>query len=97
MTFTANQRLTIVLSFLAALFVTFVVAYNIGKDDTVLADHTIYTCAVENVGDSSGHTDDTAALLRSAGWYGIGGDGGEILYSPACASQYDVKIPVPTR
>lgn len=85
MTINANARLTITLSVLAALFVTFVVAYNIGKPEAItLSDRVLNECEIKDVSEESGTTDDVAAILLSAGWYGIGGDGGEILYSPAC-------------
>lgn len=63
MTFTANQRLTIVLSFLSALFVTFVVAYNIGTTEPVALSHRVlYECESVEVGT------DVGAMLHSNGY-----------------------------
>lgn len=82
MTFTANQRLTIVLSFLAALFLTFVGGYTIGTDETPLFDRFMYEC--EKV-DISTMGDDLLALHFSHGYKGDYRDGSDnLLYSPGC-------------
>lgn len=90
MTFTANVRLTITLYIIGALITTGIVSYAAGASNeraVPLSEQIISECEIKDVSEESGTTEDTAALLRSAGFYGIGLDGGEFLYSPACIGE----------
>ncbi len=61
--------------------------YTAIRDAGPLSERVLSECEVKDVSEASGTTDDVAAILRSAGWYGIPMDGGERLYSPACVEE----------
>lgn len=84
MTFTANQRLVIVLSFLACLIGVGIVSYAAGASDEraiPLSERVLTECDVVDL--EFVNTDVTAVLMTS-GWTGRPNDGREALYSPAC-------------
>ncbi len=62
MTFTANQRLTIVLNVLAVVILTALLSYNIGKDDTTLSERVMTECEVVPAGS------DVGPILESYGY-----------------------------
>jgi len=81
MTFTANQRLTIVLSVLASIALSFIIGYNIDRQEApTLLDRTMTECEAY-ITDS----DDMAGLLLSYGWKGDYRDKSDsTFYSPSC-------------
>lgn len=90
MYFTSAMRLTITLYFVLTVITVGIVSYAAGTSNeraVPLSDRVLNECEIKDVSEESGTTEDTAALLRSAGFYGIGGDGGEFLYSPACIDE----------
>lgn len=90
MTFTAQMRLTITLFVIGALATVGIVSYAAGASNervVPLSEQVLSECEIKDVSEESGTTEDAAALLRAAGFYGIPFDGGEILYSPACVEE----------
>ena len=82
MTFTANQRLTIVLHIIATVALAFVLGYSTGHDDAPNYDAALFEC--EKV-DISGMGDDMLGLLGGIGYKGdYRDDSDNLMYSPAC-------------
>lgn len=87
MTFTANQRLTIVLSVIFALVGVGIISYAAGASNeraVPLADRWLYECTYE---DAEAHSVDVVSILMNEGWYSTPTDGVERIYSPACADK----------